>query len=53
VDRLGLIYIRKVFLLFIYSRAKILRCKVWKGNFLFKKHRTRSESALRLNCSSR
>jgi len=40
---LGLIYIRKVFSLFIFylrnSRAEILWCKVWKWNFWFKKRR--------------
>jgi len=35
MDSLGLIYIRKVFSLFIYITAEILRRKVWNWNFWF------------------
>jgi len=38
MDSLGLIYIRKFFIFYLRnSRVEILRCKIWKGNFWFKK----------------
>jgi len=42
MDSLDLIYIRKVFSLFMYvTPERRLWCKVWKWNFWFKKRRHR------------